>query len=89
MFSHRQIAREGQWKVSIENVTDETGVLSIVGPNARDLLADAVGDKDLVKNWKFLDAKQVWLVLVLIGRSILETEKGLNLCFQGVSLYCN
>lgn len=54
-----QIAREGKWKVSIENVTDETGVLSIVGPNARDLLADAVGDKDLLQNWKFLDAKKV------------------------------
>jgi glycine cleavage system aminomethyltransferase T len=45
--------------VSIENVTDETGVLSIVGPNARELLADAVGDKDLLQNWKFLDAKKV------------------------------
>ena len=54
-----QIAREGKWKVSIENVTDETGVLSIVGPNARELLADAVGDKDLIQNWKFLDAKKV------------------------------
>ena len=54
-----KVAREGKWNVSIENVTDETGVLSIVGPYARDVLAESVGDEDLVKNWKFLDSKKV------------------------------
>jgi len=53
------VAREGSWKVSIENVTDETGVLSIVGPKSREVLSEAVGDQDLVQKWKFLDAKKV------------------------------
>jgi len=34
-------------------------VLSIVGPNARKLLAKVIGDEDLATKWKFLDAKKV------------------------------
>ena len=45
--------------MAIENVTDDTGVLSIVGPNARQLLGDVIGDEAKVRDWKFLDAKQV------------------------------
>ena len=54
-----QIAREGKWNVEIENVTDETGVLSIVGPKSAAVFADSLVNKDVVETWKFLDAKKV------------------------------
>jgi glycine cleavage system aminomethyltransferase T len=31
--------------VTVENVTDDTGVLSVVGPKSRQVLADAIGDQ--------------------------------------------
>ena len=54
----QKIMFDEQWSdVTIENATDEIGVLSVVGPNSKDVLA-----KSLEKNiddWKFLDAKKV------------------------------
>ena len=54
-----QIAREGNWNVAIDNVTDETGVLSIVGPKSAAVFADSLVNKADVDTWKFLDAKKV------------------------------
>ena len=51
--------------MTIENVTDETGVLSVVGPSSGQVLGDAIdvsvagGDANVTENWKFLDAKKV------------------------------
>jgi dimethylglycine dehydrogenase len=53
----QKVMFDEQWSdVTIENATDDIGVLSVVGPNSKDVLA-----KSLEKNiddWKFLDAKK-------------------------------
>ena len=54
----QKVMFDEQWSdVTIENATDDIGVLSVVGPNSKDVLS-----KSLEKNiddWKFLDAKKV------------------------------
>ena len=43
--------------LSIDNVTDDLGVLSIAGPLSGHVLSKALKDQSLVDAWKFLDAK--------------------------------
>jgi glycine cleavage system aminomethyltransferase T len=57
LFEIPQIAREKQFKVQIDNITDEINVVSIAGPNAAKLL-EAVGVPH-VHDWKFLEAREV------------------------------
>ena len=54
-----QVAREGNFDVKIDNVTDDLGVMSVAGPLSKNVFAKATGDEDLVTKWKFLDAKKV------------------------------
>ena len=54
-----QIAREGNFDVKIDNVTDDLGVMSVAGPLSKNVLSKATGDEELVAKWKFLDAKKV------------------------------
>lgn len=55
-----QVAREFGYKnVKIENMTDDLGVLSVVGPLSKDVLGNAIKDKPMIESWKFLDAKKV------------------------------
>ena len=54
-----QVARSGKFNdVSIQNVTDDLGVLSIAGPKSGAVLKDIL-DPNLVESWKFLDAKTI------------------------------
>ena len=60
LFRHmEQVAREGNFDVKIDNVTDDLGVMSVAGPLSRNVFTKATGDEDLVTKWKFLDAKKV------------------------------
>lgn len=43
--------------MTIENVTDDIGVLSIVGPNSKHVLTKSLQQN--IDGWKFLDAKKV------------------------------
>ena len=54
-----QVAREGNFDIKIDNVTDDLGVMSVAGPLSKNVFAKATGDEDLVTKWKFLDAKKV------------------------------
>ena len=54
-----QVARENNFDVKIDNVTDDLGVMSVAGPLSKNVFAKATGDEDLVTKWKFLDAKKV------------------------------
>ena len=53
-----EVAREGNYDVQIENVTDDLGVLSVAGPLSGHVFAKALENQDLVDQWKFLDAKK-------------------------------
>ncbi len=53
-----EVARVGKYKVNIDNVTDETGVLTIAGPKSSKLLTRSCKGTD-VSAWNFLDAKEV------------------------------
>ena len=53
-----QVIFDEKWSdVSIENVTDDVGVLSVVGASAREVMARSVQRN--IDDWKFLDAKKV------------------------------
>ena len=65
----QQIMFDEKWAdVEIENVTDDFGVLSVVGPNSKDVLAKSLGNN--IDDWKFLDAKKVliWPILISLIR---------------------
>ena len=56
-----EVARDQQFDVKFDNVTDNLGVLSIAGPLSKNVFAKTLNDDNLVDNWKFLDAKKVKL----------------------------
>ena len=54
----QQIMFDEKWTdVTIENETDNIGVLSIVGPNSKEVLSKSLQQN--INDWKFLDAKKV------------------------------
>jgi len=52
------IAREENFNVQLENVTEKMGVLGLAGPKSAQLLGRLLGDQE-VRDWGFLKAKQV------------------------------
>ena len=65
----QKVIFDEKWSdVTIENATDDIGVLSVVGPNSKDVLA-----KSLQKNmddWKFLDARKVSSLVLFAQQQI-------------------
>ena len=76
-----QVAREGNFDVKIDNVTDDLGVMSVAGPLSKNVFAKATGDEALVTKWKFLDAKKV-------SRTVLFIKKKINI-YLVRELLCN
>ena len=59
-----KIIFDEKWSdVSIENVTDNVGVLSVVGPNSKDVLSKSLQTN--IDDWKFLDAKKVGIYFII------------------------
>ena len=67
-----QVARDGKFKVNMENVTDDLGVLSIAGPMSGKVFGKTLNNQDVVDNWKFLDAKKVTFSVYTVDLKIIK-----------------
>jgi len=53
----QEVARVEGWPVTVDNVTEQFGVLGVAGPRAGELMEELVGEA--ARDWPFLGARQV------------------------------
>ena len=82
-MEQRWVEHRDEWGLdaTVENVTDEYGMIAVQGPDAEDLLADAAGDSDSVRALDMFDTARIDVAGVecLVSRTGYTGEDGFEL----------